>query len=381
MSRIHFRRLAPDKILEIGNYPPPVCGWSIQTKLLVEEIRRRGVICDVLNLNENRTKQSSEYVSVQSGFDYLLKLVRFAARGYHFQVHVNGQSEKGYVLALVAAIIGRLARQPVTLSWRGGLQQKYFPRPRFGCARLLYAVLFLLAGRISCNNSTVKTAIEQYGVSSHRVTAIPGFSVQHLGFERVQLKPETDKFLDSHCPVFFCYVSFRPEYKLCTLRQAMFSFQQRYPNAGFIWLGFPTKELPAAESFVASWPQEERRSVLLLSNVPHDEFLTLLIRSTAYIRTPACDGVSASVLEALSLGIPVVASQNGQRPLNVLTYEADSHEDLCAKLFYLSERYSEIKERTFFDAADDNIVRTADWLLEASKPASSATNPGLAHAQ
>src|SRR5215472_8171515 len=26
------------KILQIGNYPPPYCGWAIQTKLLVEEI-------------------------------------------------------------------------------------------------------------------------------------------------------------------------------------------------------------------------------------------------------------------------------------------------------------------------------------------------------
>src|SRR5215470_5730883 len=63
-----FTRL---KILQIGNYPPPVCGWAIQTQLLVEEIRRRGHICEVLNINENRRNKSSEYVDVQNAFDYL----------------------------------------------------------------------------------------------------------------------------------------------------------------------------------------------------------------------------------------------------------------------------------------------------------------------
>src|SRR5437016_11405387 len=89
------------KILQIGNYPPPACGWAIQTKLLVEEIRRRGHVCQVLNINENRKKKLAEYIDVQNGFDYLYKLLRFAAKGYQFQVHVNGQSRTGYVLALL----------------------------------------------------------------------------------------------------------------------------------------------------------------------------------------------------------------------------------------------------------------------------------------
>src|SRR5438876_1690012 len=83
------------RILQIGNYPPPACGWAMQTKLLVEELRRRGHVCQVLNINESRKKKSSEYVDVQNGFDYVYKLVRFAGKGYQFQVHVNGQSKTG----------------------------------------------------------------------------------------------------------------------------------------------------------------------------------------------------------------------------------------------------------------------------------------------
>ena len=60
--------------------------------------------------------------------------------------------------------------------------------------------------------------------------------------------------------------------------------------------------------------RKECPSLLLLGNLPHDEFLTLLTRCSAYLRSPACDGVAASVLEAVALGVPVVASENGRRP-------------------------------------------------------------------
>lgn len=352
------------KILQIGNYPPPACGWAMQTKFLVEEIRHRGIVCDVLNLNENRAKKSHEYVDVQNGMDYLLKLIRFAFQGYRFQVHVNGQSRTGYLLALTAAVIGRLAGRPVALSWRGGLHQKYFPRPHDYWLRWPFQLLFRMAGQISCNNSQVKRAIESYAIEPGRITAIPGFSRQHTAFQQTPLAHGVESFLQNHHPVFFCYVSYRPEYQLPVLREAMHRFRQSYPDAGFIWLGFPSKEMPAARTYVNSWSIPERDQLLLLGNLSHDEFLTLLSRCLAYVRTPTCDGVSSSIFEALSLGIPVVASENGNRPQSVVTYREGNSEDLCEKLIALTQNYSQFKEQARLKEVDDNVLRTADWLLE-----------------
>lgn len=351
------------KILQIGNYPPPVCGWAMQTKFLVEEIRRRGIVCDVLNLNENRKKKSDEYIDVQNGLDYVLKLIRFAIRGYRFQVHLNGQSRTGYLLALAAALIGRLTGRPLALSWRGGVHQKYFPKPKSFGRRLPFQLLFRLANQISCNSLQVKKAIESYGVDSARIAAIPGFSRQYVNFQRRTLSPDVESFRQNHHPLFFCYVSYRPEYQLPILREAMLRFRQIHPNAGFIWLGFPSKEMPPVNNYVCGWTPSERESLLLLGNLPHDEFLTLMSRCSAYIRTPVCDGVSSSILEALSLGIPVLASENGSRPVNVITYQADSSQDLCDKLFDLTHNYAQAKAQSELTEANDNISRTADWLL------------------
>jgi glycosyltransferase involved in cell wall biosynthesis len=378
-SRLTNITPARAKILQIGNYPPPVCGWAIQTKLLVEEIRRRGNVCEVLNLNEGHAKRSAEYVDVQNAFDYLLKLIRFAARGYRFQMHVNGQSRTGYMLALTAALVGRIVGNPIFLSWRGGLQQRYFPRDKFW-SRLLFRWLFQLAGQICCNNPAVKQCIVKYGIPPARVTAIPGFSSQHLEFQQVRLPEDVENFLKTHHPVFFCYVSFRPEYRLGMLRQAMSLFREIHPRAGFIWLGFPSKELPSALDSTHEWPAKEREGLLLLGNLNHDEFLTLLTRSFAYIRTPACDGVCASVLESLGLGVPVVASENGHRPTNVLTYREQDARDLCARLVDLVKGYREIKEQTRLQNAENNIARTVDWLLADSAEAAEESGRSLVHA-
>lgn len=367
------------KILQIGNYPPPACGWAVQTKLLTEEIRRRGHVCQVLNINESRKIKSAEYVDVQNGLDYVRKLWRYALGGYRFQMNVNGQSKPGYVLALLALLIGRLVGRPATLSWRGGLQQKYFPRETNRLIRWAYRQLFRLAASISCDSVPVKRAIEGYGIRPDRIVAIPPFSKQNLSFSPVGLTENVGSFLSRHYPVFFCYVSFRPEYELPMLRRAMARFRGHYPKAAFVWLGFPSKEMPAVEQYVCEWSTGEREGLLVLGNLPHDEFLSLLMRCTAYLRTPMCDGVAASILESLALGIPVVASDNGTRPKGVVTYANLDEADMCAKLGLVVTQHERVKERTRLDQVDDNIDLTVDWLLGQSGIRPSKCEAELAH--
>jgi glycosyltransferase involved in cell wall biosynthesis len=244
-----------------------------------------------------------------------------------------------------------------------------------------YRQLFRLAGQISCNSVPVKQAIEGYGITAAKIAAIPAFSRQHLNFRAAPLAAEIEDFLALHSITFFCYVSFRPEYGLPMLREAMAKFRRDNPGAGFVWLGFPAKEMPAASEYVSQWPEHERRGLLLLGNLPHPEFLTLLSHCFAYIRTPMCDGVASSVLESLALGIPVVASDNGSRPRGAVTYRDNDEADLRAKLAMVVERYQQIKQQTRLEGVDDNVERTVDWLLGESpiQPAKRPTE--LIHAR
>ena len=352
---------APAKILQIGNYPPPMCGWAIQLKLVTQELRARGDICEVLKINEGRQVKSTEYIDVQGGADYLKKICSYALRGYRLNVHVNGMSWKGYWLAVAAALAGRLVFRPSLVTFHGGLAQDLFPKDR-GVARWAFWVLFALAGGIACDSEPIKEEIEKYGIASSKIEAIATFSPQYLAFSPAVLSDEAEGFFRDHRPVIFSYLSFRPEYGLDSLKAGMSLYRKQHPDAGFIWLGFPQKEMAAVREYVQDWALEERRSLLLLGNLTHDEFLTLLGRCFLYLRTPACDGVAASVLESLALGVPVVASENGRRPAGVVTYNDGDAADMCEKMNYATQRHAELKAVLGPETVDDSVAKMADWL-------------------
>jgi glycosyltransferase involved in cell wall biosynthesis len=60
--------------------------------------------------------------------------------------------------------------------------------------------------------------------------------------------------------------------------------------------------------------------ICIVDDLPHEQFLAALKRSSLYLRTPTSDGVASSVLEALAMGIPVVAAENGTRPNGTINY-------------------------------------------------------------
>jgi glycosyltransferase involved in cell wall biosynthesis len=70
----------------------------------------------------------------------------------------------------------------------------------------------------------------------------------------------------------------------------------------------------------------------MIQSLSHDAFMSLLTISDIYLRTPDSDGVSSSVLEAMSSGAVVVASENGRRPEGVITYTKDNSVDLENKI-------------------------------------------------
>ena len=358
------------KHLEIANYPPPYDGWSTHTRFVVEEIRRRGHTCDVLKINENRHIRSSEYVDVQNGLDYFVKVIRFAALGYSINVHVNAESRKGYVIALIAVVIGRLFFRNATLTFHGGAPQSFFPAPRSSLWHWKFRFLFNLSSGVLCDSAEIKLLIKGYGVRPGRIATAAGFSAHNLRHQKVGLGAETEAFLQSHDPAIFCYVSFRPEYRLDVLRAGMTLFRKSYPQAGFIWLGFPQKELPAARDYVSVFSRDEKGSLLVLGTLSHDEFLTLLLRCKAQLRTPACDGVSAAVLESLALGVPVVASENGRRPVGTVTYSELDAADMCRKLERLLHDRNANAQPFRVEATDDSVALTADWLLGVSRDGS-----------
>ncbi len=315
------------RILQIGNYPPPACGWSIHTEAVHHALMQRGVDARVLDIGPGRDVPKPGCIPVGNAFDYAVKLATHRMGGFRFQPHVNGDSWKGYALALAAVLLGRVTGKPAVLMFHAGHEQIFFPRSR-GFWFHAFRLLFRASGEIICNSEQVRQAILGYGISADKIHAI--FSVDYAAEKNpIPAPPAVASFLRMHEPRLCCYALFRPEFTMEALFEAFSGLRRDYPKAGLVICG-PAETPREAKEQMRRFGIES--SVLITGNLPHAEFLATLRSSDLFIRTAVRDGLCASVIEALTLGVPVVAANNGTRPCSVMTYQPGSAADLKLKL-------------------------------------------------
>jgi glycosyltransferase involved in cell wall biosynthesis len=358
------------RILQIGNWPPPVCGWSMGLVGLRKELETRGWECRVMNLNENRRVVSSEYIDIQNGWDYLWKLLRCVRDGCVVHVRVNGEAVKGYIVAFLALVVARLWRRPALLTFCGGHQQTYFPAPRPSLRHLAFSLLFRLPARIYCNNIAVKQVLLTTGIPAERVLPIPHTSSYYVEFLPSPLPKEVEEFYARHEGVLFSYVCFRKEFALEFFAEVIRRFRMIFPRVAFLWVGTPERELPLMKAFVRAQKIED--AILVMGSAPHEMFLNMLNHSLAYIRTPITDGVCSSVLESLKLKVPVLAADNATRPTGTELWEAGNVESLLNLMIDVVRHRETVVARIPEVTLEDNAKKLADDIEDACFQASDA---------
>jgi glycosyltransferase involved in cell wall biosynthesis len=350
------------RILQIGNWPPPLCSWTMNMVGLRRELEARGWDCAVMNLNENRRVKNPEYIDVQDGWDYFRKVLGHVVRGYAVHVRVNGETKKGYLLALAALQLARLFGRPALLTYGGGHIQSYLPAPKGSFRHLAYSFLFRFPHQIYCNSEKVKQVLLTTGVREDIVLPIPNFSAYYLDFTPVALPTEVEDFYRKHTGVFFSYVCFRKEYALEFFSEAIRRFRTDHPDIGFMLVGPRGREMEPMQQFLKAEKLEE--GIYVLGSVPHDMFLTLMTRSLAYIRTPITDGVCSSVLEALQLKVPVLGSDNDARPLGTELWKEGDLASLVKLMEETLNHHDEMVERIPELEISDNASKQADTIEE-----------------
>jgi glycosyltransferase involved in cell wall biosynthesis len=325
---------------------------------LRRELEARGWDCPVMNLNENRKVPSSEYIDVQNAADYLIKVWKRVWRGYAVHVRVNGETKKGYFLALAALVLTRLMGRPGFLTYCGGHRQTFFPAPKRSLRYFGFALLFRAATRIYCNSEPVKKVLLTTGIESGRVVPIPHFSTQYVQFTKTDLPANVQRFCAGHDGTFFIYLCYRKEYMLDFLAHTMRRFLERFPQVGFLLVGTGDRELELLRKFFED--QRLADAVCITGSVSHDVFLSMLTQSLAYIRPPLTDGVSSSVMESLVLRVPVLASDNGTRPAGVELWTADDPNCLLKLMIAAVTDRVAMMSRMPERLPEDNMRKLAD---------------------
>jgi glycosyltransferase involved in cell wall biosynthesis len=142
--------------------------------------------------------------------------------------------------------------------------------------------------------------------------AVPSGTLAEL--TSASLPPEVQQFFDTHSPVIVSVSGLEPEYDIPLQLEALGAIRGRHPDAGLIVIGSGslTGELHALAN-----SKSYREHILLAGDLPHATTLSAVARSDLSLRTTHYDGDAISVREALWLGTPVIATDNGMRPAGV----------------------------------------------------------------
>jgi glycosyltransferase involved in cell wall biosynthesis len=356
------------KVLEVCAYPPPRAGWSMRAEVVTKALRAAGHDCIALNTGSNRRVPSPEYETVMDPWDFVRKLWRFSRAGYTIHAHMNGDSAMGFVRTVLCEVVALVAGTRCYLTFHAGVDQSYFPKHKAPVLTPLYRLLFAIPKLIICNSQAVKDRILDYGVPAWKVVPIPAFTRQYLDFTPVTLPPHVEAFLDRTPDILFTYVRVREGFNLPTLADGFAHVAQRRAGVGLLLVGV-TDDVDAA--LWADFEERCRRQgvwsrVCVVEDFDHDQFLTAVTRSSMFVRTPTTDGVSSSVLEAMALGVPIVAAENGTRPPGVVTFRADDPADLARQIEHVLDHHDEVvttmPRPTIADTLSDEVaVLTGAW--------------------
>jgi len=197
--------------------------------------------------------------------------------------------------------------------------------PRWG--RRLAALVCWLYTRVICVSDGIRDAIVSLGLPAHRTEIVPAW----LRTERseVSLDPSILAWMGRHQPLLSTALFFRPEYGFDLLATAVARLHLRYPLVGCIVMG-AGEQREQAERKIHETGLEE--NVLLLGDVDHDACLALIAASDVFVRPTLEDGDSISVREALSLGVPVVASRIGTRPAGTILFQPGDMEEMISTI-------------------------------------------------
>lgn len=323
----------PVKLLLVGPYPPPHGGISVHVATAHRLLCRSGAECEALDADGRRPGESrgGRLGGLGGGLRRLARLVHrvraHARNGWTLHLHTNGHNVKSWLVVLAAGLAARSAPGRI-VTLHSGMVPSYLRSGRIAGALARRALRPY--GRVLCVNPEIRDAVASLGVEPALLAVSPAYLPVPLAAD--PLPPDVEAWLSTHRPVLSSALFFRPEYGFDLLVDALRELQRRHPGLGCLVLGSGEEEAAARRRLRDEGMDEW---VCLAGDLSHDRCLAVMARSDLFVRPTLVDGDALSVREALSLGIPVVASDVGNRPPGTVLFR-------CGDARALVERVDEV---------------------------------------
>lgn len=300
------------KVLLIGPYPPPFGGLAVQLCQWQRYLASSNEYqCEVLNIGEGRTTPLEGCRPVTSEWHFVQQVTRYSRQGYLLHLLTNGHNRKSWLSCLVCAAAGLLNGRRTVLVLGSGNTANYLSRTGFADGTMARLAI-KLAGHMICRNESARRVLMEMGAQDSRISIMPGFL--GVGDASDQTVPShVRQFMNDHAPVLGATASSDPEYGIPLMIDALASLRDHHPKAGLVLMGPHRGQVEQQYGPLPDY-------ILVTGGLPHDAVMATMQHLHIFLRPTSFDGDSISVREALSMGIPVVASNVGFRPEGVVLF-------------------------------------------------------------
>jgi glycogen synthase len=293
------------RILQIGPYPPPHGGVQTHVVAIRRYLRGRGIPCAVINVTRHRKPDADEVYYPKSALGVLRLLFRLSYDVIH--LHIGGNlTTRLLALGLLCLL---MPRSKAVLTFHSG----GYPVSEEGKTahrRTLRGFVLRRFDRVIGVNRELVALFERMGVQPNRIRMIHPHALSTQA-PADSLLPQLKKFFETNNPVLTTVGLLEPEYDLPLQIEVLDLIHKRFPNAGLVIVGSGSLE---EELRIRISRKPYAKDILLCGDVPHAVTLRAIAESDVFLRTTLYDGDSISVREALHIGVPVIATDNGMRP-------------------------------------------------------------------
>jgi len=340
------------KVVQVGAYPPPHGGVQTNLVAIREYLERSGHACGAIHISRHRAYLPGVYYP-KNTLELAWLLIKLRVDIIH--LHFGGVLTTR--LVALAWYCTMLPGRKVVLTFHSGGYPSSPAGKTAGWWTLRGFVLRRLDGVIAVNEE-LAAMFRKFGVDSRRLRTILPYAVQMPDL----LQPFPDRlrvFMASHKPFLLTVAGLEPEYDLGMQIEAMAQILQRFPQAGLVIAGGGSLE-DSLRRQIAAKPYAEH--ILLYGDMPRAVTLRAMLECDVLLRTTLYDGDSVSVREALYLGTPVIATDNGMRPAGVRLIPISDRERLRDAVFDVLD--SDQPRKPLADDGEENLRAVERFYLE-----------------
>ena len=297
------------RVVQLGPYPPPHGGVQTNLVAIRDYLRRLGHECAAINLTRFRRENGDGVYYPASARELAGLLWRLPADILH--LHFGGDLTQR-LLGLAAFCTMLPGRKTVLTFHSGGYPSS--PAGLTAAPGTMRGRIFRRLDGAIAVNTEIAALFRKFGVREERIRTILPFVVRPPD-PAVAMPEKLAAFFAAHRQVLLTVGLLEPEYDLEAQIDVMAEVRERFPESGLVIAGAGSLE-EALRKRIAQKTYGEH--VLLYGDMPHPVTMRATLECEALLRTTLYDGDSVSVREALYLGTPVIATENGMRPGGVV---------------------------------------------------------------